>query len=471
MDSEGQLLAGEKRALRRGAWQILTGSGSRMFARVLLITFVARVYGIDDFGRLGEAVAMLELLAAFATFGLTKTLLGNLGAMTPPGTSPVIDPGKHIFDALALVTAVSAVIMAVLWAVWPYVLPSSLSGSQFLMLGIPLIALTEVATTATRHFRTVLWDTLVKAVVKPWSFLLLGILSYFAVRGFTMPSGHIITSEQALLIAYVGSLLLSAIIALLAMGKSYSQQSPRLLRVPTFAGVFGLARSSWPIALNETGVFAFRRADILLLAAVASPTATGIYYLAQQIGTVAGKVRHLYEPMLAPIIAQSRSLETIGEHLRRLTLFIFAIQMAVISVFVIFGGSVLELLGTGFAAGITVVIVILIGELMEGSFGLAELVMVYRDPALPPRQVVFTLALEILLVWYLAASYGALGAAIGFAASMTALAAMRIFMVRRLYGLRILGLKHLAILSAAAAIWLVASPFLPVFANLGISGF
>ena len=174
--------------------------------------------------------------------------------------------------------------------------------------------------------------------------------------------------------------------------------------------------------------------------------------------------------MLAPIIAQSKSLETIGEHLKRLTLFIFAIQMLVISVFVIFGGSILELFGTGFAAGITVVIIILIGELMEGSFGLAELVMVYRNPALPPRQVVFTLALEVLLVWYLAASYGALGAAIGFAASMAALAGMRIFMVRRLYGLEVLGWKHFAILAGAAAAWLLASPFMPVFENLGLCG-
>ncbi len=469
MDSEGHLLAGEKRDLRRGAWQILTGSGSRMLARVLLITFVARFYGIEDFGRLGEAVAMLELLAAFATFGLTKTLLGNLGAIGLREDLPAIDPGKHIFDALALVCALSAALMAILWFAWPYILPASLSGSQFLLLGIPLIALTEVATTATRHFRTVFWDTLVKAFVKPWSFLLLGIFAYYAVRGFTMPSGHVITSEQALLIAYVGSLLLSAAIALLAMGKSFAAQTQRLATMPTLAGVIAMTRSSWPIAVNETGVFAFRRIDILLLAMVAGPKATGIYYLAQQIGTVAGKVRHLYEPMLAPIIAQSRSLETIGAHLTRLTLFIFTIQMFIISVFVIFGTTILELLGAGFTAGILVVIVILVGELMEGSFGLSELVMVYRDPALPPRQVLLTLALEVGLVWYLAGTYGAMGAAIGFAASMTALATMRIVMVRRLYGLKVISIKHLGVAAIAVTICLLASTVMPVFENLGLA--
>lgn len=470
MDSDRQTLAGEKRDLRRGAWQILTGSGSRMFARVLLITFVARFYGIEDFGRLGEAVAMLELLAAFVTFGLTKTLLGNLGAEKLGQDEPTINPGKHIFEALALVTALSIVVMAILWAAWPYILPASLSGSQFLLLGVPLIALTEVATTATRHFRTVFWDTLVKAFVKPWSFLLLGIFAYYFVRGFTMPSGHVITSEQALLLAYVGSLLLSATIAILAMIRSFAAEALGLAKMPTVAGVLALARSSWPIAVNETGIFAFRRVDILLLAIVAGPQATGVYYLAQQIGTVVGKVRHLYEPMLAPIVAQSRSLETIGAHLKRLTLFIFTIQLVIICVFVIFGGTILELFGAGFAAGIVVVIVILVGELMEGSFGLSELVMIYRDPIWPPRLVLMTVALEIFLVWYLAETYGALGAAIGFAVSMAVLATMRIIMVGRLYGLKVLGIRHLGVTAIAVVICLLASNFMPVFANLGLAG-
>lgn len=439
-----------------------------MFARVLLITFVARFYGIEDFGRLGEAVAMLELLAALATFGLTKTLLGKLSATSEDPSAA--NPGKHVFEALALVLSLSAIIMVILWAVWPYVLPASLSGSQFLLLGIPLIALTEVATTATRHFRTVFWDTLVKAVIKPWSFLILGIFAYYWVRGAVMPSGHTISSEQALLIAYVGSLLLSATIALLAMGKSFAAKSERFVVVPTVGGVASLARNSWPIALNETGIFAFRRIDILLLAIVAGPQATGVYYLAQQIGTVAGKVRHMYEPMLAPIVAQSKSLETIGAHLTRLTLFIFTIQMAIICVFVIFGGNILELLGASFAAGLIVVIVILLGELMEGSFGLSELVMVYRDPVWPPRLVLGTLAFEVVLVLYLAEIYGALGAAIGFAISMGALSTMRIVMVRKLYGLKVISVKHLGVAAIAIVICLLASTVMPVFANLSLTG-
>lgn len=460
MISLGEVIAGERRDLRRGAMQILSGFGVRTVARVLLLTFVAKFYGIADFGRLGETVALLELAAAFATFGLSRTLLGRLveGEETP-------NPRKHITEALILAGMASCVITAILWFAWPYVATASLVGSQILLIGIPLISLAEVATTATRHFRTVFWDTLVKALIKPWSFLLLAVLAYFWLRGVTLPSGHVVASEQALLAAYVGSLALAAAVAVFAMARAFGASKSVQGDRASLAGVLALARTSLPIAINDTGIYAFRRIDIILLAVVAGPKASGIYYLAQQIGTIVEKVRHLFDPMLAPIVAQSRSLETIGAHLSRLVLFIFATQLGIICLFVIFGSSILDWFGTAFTAGLLVMTFILLGELLEGSFGLCELPMVFRDPYWPPRMVVVTLLLEITLVWILASQMGPLGAAIGFASAMAALAGMRVGMVYRLYGFKMVDIKLLIPASAAIAICLLADLFFPVLEN------
>lgn len=461
MTSENEAVSGERRDLRRGAIQILSGFGVRTVARVLLLIFVARFYGIANFGRLGETVAILELAAAFATFGLRRTLLGRLG-----GDQSTPNPGKNIAEAFVLTGIVSTLITAILWFAWPYVAAQSLAGSQFLLIGIPMISFAEVATTATRHFRTVFWDTLVKALVKPWSFLVLAVLAFYWLRELSLPSGYQVTSEQALLAAYVGSLALSAAVAMLAMMRSFRTAQPSKGASASLAGVVELARKSLPIAINDTGVNAFRRIDIILLSVVAGPEASGAYYLAQQIGTIVEKVRHLFDPMLAPIVAQSHSLATIGEHLNRLVAFIFATQLGLICLFVIFGGPVLEWFGSGFSVGLLVVTFILLGELMDGSFALFELPMVYRDPYWPPRLVLLALALEVILVWVLATQVGPLGAAIGFALSMAALAAMRIAISRRLYGFRISSLKLLLLALAAVAICLLANLFFPVLENL-----
>lgn len=428
----GENIANDKRDLRRGAQQILGGFGVRIVARLLLIAFVARMYGIADFGRLGETIAIVELLAAFATFGLSKTLLGTMS-----NKGGEAQPLLAVRQALILVCVLSTVISLALLAAWPWLAAPSLTGSQFVLLGIPLLAIAEVATTVTRHYRTVVWDTLIKALVKPWSFLVICVASYFVIRGMEMPSGHIVTSEQALLFAYVASLALTAILAFAAMRFAVRGEERGPRSRPSIGGVIDLARRSWPIALNDTGVFAFRRIDIIILAAVAGPQATGIYYLAQQIGTVVEKVRYLFEPMLAPIVAQSQNFDTIGAHLRRLCLFILAAQLVIITAIAIFGGPILNWFGTGFAAGLWVVLIILIGELFDGSFGLFELPMIYNDPIWPPRLVLATLALEATLVWMLSEQYGAWGAAIGFATAMFGLAIMRIVAVRRLYGLKL----------------------------------
>lgn len=432
--TDDSALAGEKRDLRKGAMQILSGFGVRIVARILLLSFVARVYGVSDFGRLGETVAIVELLAAFAIFGLSKTLLGEMGENAESGHLE-----QKVIDAILLTAIISSLITAVMWIFWPYVAADGLANSQFVLLGIPLIAIAEVATTGTRHFRTVFWDTFVKAFVKPWSFLLLSVAAYFSLNGATLAAGTVVSSEQALLGAYVGSLLLSAVFAFLAINRLFRARGGEARYSFSLARLVRLARRSWPVALNDTGVFAFRRIDIIILATIAGPNATGVYYLAQQIGTIAEKVRYLFEPMLSPIIAQSRSITTIAAHLRRLAVFISSSQIAIIVLVALAGPMILQWFDMQTASALLVILAILVGELMDGSFGLCELPMIYRDPAWPPRLVGVALMLEVGLVWFLAQEYGALGAAIGFASAMFVLAIARAFAVRKLYGIKLIG--------------------------------
>jgi O-antigen/teichoic acid export membrane protein len=438
----------DRRDLSRGARQILSGFGVRMLARILLIVFVAKLFGASVFGRLGETVAIIELAAAFASFGLTKTLLGEMARDETNGANITV----RVAEAIILAGAISLVIASLLWLVWPVLFPTD-AAPRISVIGVPLIALTDVALTATRHHRTVAWETIVKAAIKPWSFLILALAAFALVTDrlpFELPE---LSMPHALISAYLGSLLLSALIASAA---TYTMFRGGLDRAPNYREILGMARRSFPIALNETGVFAFRRVDILLLGTVAGPAATGVYYLAQQIGTVVEKVRYLFEPMLAPIIAQSTSLDLIGAHLKRLCLFVFTVQLGLLVIAMINGDEMLAWFGPGFAAGAGVLMLILLGELFDGSFGLSELPLVFRHPKWPPRAVLAALAVECVLVTILARQFGAPGAAAGFAASMFVLAVIRLALVHRKFGFRVVtqtyaGVAVVALISAVPA--------------------
>ncbi|GJL91860.1 lipopolysaccharide biosynthesis protein [Hyphococcus sp.] len=431
----------DRRDISRGARQILSGFGVRMLARVLLIVFVAKLFGAAVFGRLGETVAIIELAAAFASFGLTKTLLGEMARDE--------SVGEHIttrfVEALILTGIVSLGLAGVLWSIWPTLFPTD-AAPRISVIGVPLIALTDVALTATRHHRTVAWDTIVKAAIKPWSFLILALASYALVTGrFTVTFPNL-SMPHALIGAYLGSLTVSALVAFAATSFMFRGG---VKRAPNSREILGMARRSFPIALNETGVFAFRRVDILLLGMVAGPAATGIYYLAQQIGTVVEKVRYLFEPMLAPIIAQSNSMALIGSHVRRLCLFVFTVQLSLLVLALLNSDGMLMWFGPGFAAGSGVLVLILLGELFDGSFGLSELPLIFRHPKWPPRAVLAALAVECALVMVLARQFGAAGAAAGFAASMFVLAVIRLALVRRKFGFHVISPVYAGILLAA----------------------
>jgi O-antigen/teichoic acid export membrane protein len=94
--------------------------------------------------------------------------------------------------------------------------------------------------------------------------------------------------------------------------------------------------------------------------------------------------------------------------------------------------------GPGFATGAGVLFLILLGEIFDGSFGLSELPLVFRHPKWPPRVVLATLAVECILISVLARQFGAPGAAAGFAASMFVLAIIRLALVHRKFGFRVI---------------------------------
>ena len=97
---------------------------------------------------------------------------------------------------------------------WPFIVNPVAVHTVFAILGIPMIALAEIALTATRHRRSVAWDTIVKAVVKPWGFLLLALIGYMWMEQSGQATS--LTAGEALVAAYIASLAISAVAAFYA---------------------------------------------------------------------------------------------------------------------------------------------------------------------------------------------------------------------------------------------------------------
>jgi O-antigen/teichoic acid export membrane protein len=425
--------------LQRAMLAVFSGSITRTVARIILIVFVVRLYGLGSFGYLGEVAALVELLAALASFGLPKTLMAYLDKTDG---NPIAE-GQLISNAITLSAILGAGLGLILWLAWSFIFPVASEVPSYAASAVVLIAVTELLLTVTRSRRIIRWDALVKGFVKPWSFLL------FLVGGYyLLVQTESLAPVTALFAGYMGAAVLAFLVAIIGLVRTRRQHSYALV-FPTFAGVFSLLRHSFSTAIVDAGSFSFRRLDIILLGVIAGPTATGIYYLVQQLATVVEKMRHLFEPMAAPVLAQARSMTAINSHLKKLCLWIFSAQIGLAMIFIIFANQILGLFDALYAQAALLMAVFLLGEIAEGTSGLIELPLIYNKPAIASRNIVVAFLCEMGLVSIGSYHLGILGAAGGFAGAMLLLAMLRFTSARRALGLTIINLSYAKPLIAA----------------------
>jgi len=434
----------------RGALASLGGFGGRMIARLALMVVAGQLYGAASLGLLGQVAAITEIMAAIAVLGLKRSLLDMLSAKSANGDAARIVK-EALFSSLILATVMSLV----LYAVWP-ILFGDMTMPFILLVAIPCIVFAEVAGTAIRFLRIIRWEVIARCVMEPWAFFMAALTLYWAGSG-----------ASGLIAAYALSAGGAATGIAIGLGRAFGWRTFATAKIRPRA-LYQIPIKSLPIGITDIGVMMFRRADILVLSLVVGHEITGIYYLAQQIVTVPHKIHQLFEPMMSPVLAKlhhANNRKLINAKLSAFCRWVFTLQLALTVPFVIFSGELLSLFGNQFAVGATVLAVLLVAELLDGSFALGETALVYAKPSIPPRLILGALTVEITAIYLLASVWGALGAAAGFFIAIAGLAVARLFMLRKHLAIQILGpafLPPILFACAIAGLLLFARHFAPM---------
>ncbi len=414
--------------LRRAVIATFSSSLARSVARVLLIIFVVDLYGIGSFGYLGEVAATVELLAALACLGLPKTIM----AYFERERESARNSANLVSNALGLTMAVGAILSLAMLILWPILFPVNAHIPAYAAAAIFIICSTEMMLTLTRSRRIIKWESIVKGLVKPWGFFILAMGGYFFII-----EQHDSEPMAVLIAAYFLSLIISALFACIGMWQILRDGQIAFGKF-SIRAMANLAKESVPIAIVDAGSFAFRRIDIIILGIMTGSNVTGIYYLGQQLATVVEKMRHLFEPMAAPILAQTRSTKTIGEYLQKTCRWVFAASLGSAICFALYAQPLMALFDVYFAAAILFMSILLWGEIADGSSGLIELPIIFRNPLIASRNVIIALLIEAISVAIATFHFGILGAAAGFSIGMMMLAALRLYSAQKLYDMRII---------------------------------
>lgn len=374
-------------ALARGGRTNFFGFVLRLLARLPFLFIAGQLYGAEALGRFAYATMVVELMAALATLGLKRGLAAELTRGDRP-------PSHVIGDGLVLAWGFALAGALVMVALPEIVFPNSkISGlDRIFPLAAIFIVGADVTLAALAYRHKIGATVAARSIVEPW------VLTFVAAGLAFIPDWK----PDAMIIAYAASLAGAFAVSVRPCIQTFGW--PRGWR-PHPARLFRMARENWPIAGADAIEWATRRLDLIILGQFATPTVLGIYYVAQQVTTLAQKLKVTFDPILAPVISRGVAIGDkagIAQHIRQVGFWILAAQLGIALTLGLTGEAVLDLVGDNFGSGATILILLLAAEVayVTGSVGESALVYMarHRNLMLSIAALVLQVGLTLLLI-------------------------------------------------------------------------
>ncbi len=445
-------------ALARGGRLNFFGFLLRLGARLPFLIMAGQLYGAATLGRFAYAVLVVELTAQLATLGLKRGLAIALAKTDRPHS-------HVIWDALVLGWAVAALGAALLANFPRLVFPNSFVTG--LDEAFPAIALaivgSDISLAALAYNHRIGPQVRARSIIEPW--VLTIVATALAFTAF---------KRDGLIIAYAASMV-AALAA--SLGPCIREFGLPHGWTPHPERLFQLARANISLAGADAIEWGTRRLDLFILGIFATPSVMGIYYVAQQVASLPQKLKTSFDPVLGPLLSTSLvagDRAAMAGHVRQVGFWIIAAQLCVALALGLPGEAVLNLVGSEFGGGETVLGLLLFVEVLAATAAVSEAALVYTNPhrnlilssVTIAAQALITLALVPIL---LARDQGGLGAALGLALALTLGSILKSRLLSKELGAPVAGLRWALLPAAAgaAAIGLLART-LPDFWQIAV---
>jgi len=347
-------------ALAKGGRTNVLGFALRLIGRIPFLFIAGRMYGAEALGRFAFALAIIELSAQLCTLGQKRGLAQELAREDA-------HPANVVGDAMLLSGALAAVLGVGFYLFPQPIFPSGEYSAldRLIPLALVPLTLTEIALSAQAYRFDVATSVRSRALVEPWVLSILAGLLWFVVP------------ESGMILAYIGSVLAAAVVALLPVYRTYGLPrawQPHPLRLGK------LAIANLPLAVADVVEWGTRRLDLAILGIFASPATVGIYYVAQQIASLPQKFKSSFEPVLGPVITRNlkeKNYAAISKQVCQVGFWITAAQFGVALALGLPGRGVMGLTGPAFVAGTGALLALLAAEVIASAAVVSEAALIY----------------------------------------------------------------------------------------------
>jgi len=451
------------RTIAKGAGTSLLGFVAKLGVRAPFLLIAGSLYGSELFGRYVIIVALMETASALATYGLKRTLFKFIDDDKDDPTSP---PERTILEALFLTTASSILFMMVFLFGSQYILgflnsPETINALRFLSPLVVVSTIADILLAATRFRRTMRYEALSRSVIEPLTLTSTSFVLFYM-------GAH----TNGLFIAYGLSLLAAFITAGVGFSRLFSLKALAVSRIRRSKLVY-MIQFSGPTALTELVTILLFRADVMLISYFYSDSSLGIYGMAQQFATSVQKIHVSFNPILTPVISSLMAedrIDHVRDQLARVSRWILSLQLMVVVGIVFFGGQLLSLMGEGFVAGGLALTLLVLGDVLNGSFGVSDLPLLLKRPSYNLVITSIMLVVHILMGYYLTMKMGIAGAALSLLVTYGLMNFIRIFLVKILFGVILLDRDMLRPILVSGVCGLLVYALNPQLAALGWLG-
>ncbi len=425
----------------------------RLLARMPFLFIAGRLYGSGEVGRFGYAILVVELTAQLATLGLKRGLAEELAQEKGPHANTVA-------DALLLGAVLAAVGATLLMALPVLVFPAGEVSAldHFFPLIALAVAASDISLAGLAFRHDIAAQVRARSIVEPWTLTLVAV-----------PAWYLVGKSDGLLVAYAASMLAAVAASLIPCIRTFGW--PHRWR-PSFARLIALARANAPLAGADVADWGSRRLDFFLLGRFASAEVTGIYFVAQNIASLAAKLKNSFDPILAPLLTTSLArgdTEAVAGHVRQVAFWILAAQFAVVLALGLTARASMGLFGPAFAQGAAVLAVLLTVELLASQGAVAEAALIYVRRRTNLAIAVAGLVVQAGVTLVFVERYGALAATGGLAVSVLLVSMAKSWLLRRELGSRVSGWRFALILAAVPAFGVgLGVQHLPEWAQLSV---
>lgn len=408
-----------RNVIARGAGSNALSFVIRFAARAGFLYVGARLYGAVNYGVFTMASALVELAVPLASLGLKRMIFPWLEEDT---RGPSARSATHVLLDALLLAAIAGVAISALLIAATWLLPSAMVSDQ-LRLAFMLLAPSvlgqifgDIALAATRWTHKMRYEVIARGLVEP-----------YVLTGVALGAWYIGLNETGMLIGYwAGSIALAGF----SVWSARHCLGPYHLRKwrPQPKTLSQRARSLIPASGSDLLTALAQRIDLYLVGFLLGDGPVGIYGVLRQLRTPILQVRQSFDGILTPLTARTMSADgdvTTGEATAAATRVILTIQLGVVLLMAAAGDALLGLFGAHSTYAYAALIAMVLAEAVNGAFGVSELILYYRRPALALQVNLIQIVIAAAAIPLLTPRYDILGAALAMLLAAVIAAVLR----------------------------------------------